>query len=63
MRAGSEVGEPDAFDSEVAEDLQVRLPEVRVTAVRGSFEQLSAELTQRTDQELADRQPVGREIP
>jgi hypothetical protein len=57
---GSEVRKTDSIDAEVAEDVEVRLAQIRV-AVLGSWgKQLDPELAEEAPQELPHRQPVSR---
>ncbi len=63
LGAGGQVGEPDAVHAEVAEDVQVRFAQVGVAMPGRGLEQLGAELPEQPDQQLADGEPVGRQIP
>ena len=56
-----EGGEPDALDSHVPPDLQVREAQVRESLLP-LREELEAEVVEQPSQELADRQPIGREF-
>lgn len=62
LRARGQVGEPGAVDTDVAEDVQVRLPQVGVAALGGRCGHLGPEFAQQPDQELADREPVVGQI-
>ena len=57
LGAGGELGQPDAVDAEVAEDLQVRHLQVGITAVGCGLEQLGPEVPQQPSQRLPDGEP------
>ena len=57
-----QVGEPDSVHAHVAEDVQVRLPQVGVAVPGRGLEQLGAELPQQPYQQLADGEPVSWQI-
>ncbi len=63
LRAVGQLGEPDAAHPDVAEDLEVRLADVSVAGVGAGSGQVVAEFAKQPDQQLADGQPVGREVP
>jgi hypothetical protein len=58
-----EFGETYAVNAEVAEDLKVRLAEICEIRFGCGSEQFNSELSEQPDEELSDREPVGREIP
>ena len=57
---GGKVGEAHTVDPDIAEDVQVRLPQVGVSLLDRGREQLGAELPQQPAQQLADGLPIGR---
>jgi hypothetical protein len=57
---GGEVGEANALDAEVAEDVEVRLAQIRIPMLRSWGKQLDSELAEEAPQELPHRQPVPR---
>lgn len=62
LRPAGQVGQPDAVDADVAEDVQVRRPYVGVAVLGRGGGQLGPELAQQPYQELADGGPVGRQV-
>jgi hypothetical protein len=59
---GGEVGEADAIDAEVAEDVEVRLAQIRIPMLGSWGKQLDSELAKEAPQELPHRQPIPREL-
>ena len=59
---GSEVGEADSIDADVAEDVEVRLTQIRIPMLGSWSKQLYAELAEEASQELPHRQPVSGEV-
>ena len=62
LRPVGQLGEPDAAHPDVAEDLEMRLTDVAVSGVRAWRGEVVTKLSQQPDQELPDRQAVGRPI-
>jgi hypothetical protein len=62
LRPGGQIGQPDAIDADVAEDVHVRLPHVGVAVRCSGGEQLDPELAQQPAKELADGEPVGGQV-
>jgi len=62
LRPGGQLGEPDAVDTHVAEDVQVRRPQVGVAVIGGGSGQLGPELMKQPDQKPADGEPVRGQI-
>lgn len=57
---GGEVSEADSIDTEVAEDVEVRLAQIRIPMLGSWGKQLDSELAEEAPQELPHRQPVPR---
>jgi hypothetical protein len=59
---GRKVSQADPLDAEVAEDLEVRLAQIRVPVLGSRGKQLDSELPQQAPQELAHRQAVMGQV-
>jgi hypothetical protein len=59
---GGEVSKADSIDAEVAEDVEVRLAQIRIPMLRSWGKQLDSELAEEAPQELPHRQPVSRYV-
>ena len=57
---GGEVSKADSIDAEVAEDVEVRLAQIRIPMLGSWGKQLDSELAEEAPQELPHRQPVSR---
>jgi hypothetical protein len=62
LRVACEMGQPDSADPDIAENMQVRFPDICVTTVLGGREQVSPECCQQADQQLTDGQPIGGQV-
>ncbi|BBZ17034.1 hypothetical protein MGAD_13690 [Mycolicibacterium gadium] len=62
MRAVGQFGETNAAHSDIAEDLKMRLAHVAVSGFRAWRGEVITKLSQQPDQQLPDRQTIGRRI-
>ncbi len=62
LRPGRQVRQPDAVDTHVAEDVQMRFTQVGISVFARWRKQFGPELPKQSAQELTDGMSVGRQI-